>query len=182
MSEDQHPLNQNPLFGPLPLELEQNIRSVNPWWAGEPMLHPPRFRRWPFKKIVSSLKSGMTPAIVLRGPRRIGKTILLQQVIESLLAEGIECHRLLYVPFDELPTLKGIQEPVLAISRWFEKLILGKSFNTMANDKRPAYLFFDEVQNLDTWAPQIKNLVDNHGVRALITGSSSLRIEENHFH
>lgn len=36
---------------------------------------------------------------------------------------------------------------------------------------------FDEVQNLSEWAPQIKHLVDNHSVRALVTGSSSLRIE-----
>jgi predicted AAA+ superfamily ATPase len=36
---------------------------------------------------------------------------------------------------------------------------------------------FDEVQNLDAWAPQVKNLVDNHAVRTLVTGSSSLRIE-----
>lgn len=30
---------------------------------------------------------------------------------------------------------------------------------------------------VDAWAPQIKNLVDNHTVRVLVTGSSSLRIE-----
>ena len=47
----------------------------------------------------------------------------------------------------------------------------------MANAGRPDYLFLDEVQNLDAWAPQIKNLKDNHGVRALVAGSSSLRIE-----
>jgi predicted AAA+ superfamily ATPase len=177
MNIEQHPLQKDPLFGPLPLELAQNIRSVNPWWDDKPMLNPPRFRRWPFKKILKTLQAGMTPATVLRGPRRVGKTILLQQVIEHLLSEGIEPRRLLYVPFDDLPTLKGIKEPVLAIARWFEKLILGTSFNAIANEKRPAYIFLDEVQNLDTWAPQVKNLVDNHGVRALITGSSSLRIE-----
>ena len=38
-------------------------------------------------------------------------------------------------------------------------------------------MFFDEVQNLDAWAPQIKNLVDNHAVRLLVTGSSSFDIE-----
>jgi len=119
----------------------------------------------------------MTPATVLRGPRRVGKTILLNQTIEWLLADGVNAKRILYVPFDELPTLRGIQEPVLAISRWFEKQILGATFNSMANQGQPAYLFLDEVQNLDAWAPQVKNLVDNHGVRALITGSSSLRIE-----
>jgi predicted AAA+ superfamily ATPase len=177
MKERQHPLKRDELFEPLPLELAQNIRSVNPWWVGEQMLRPPKFRRWPFERILRSLKQGMTPATVLRGPRRVGKTILLQQAIEFLLAEGTDAKRILYIPFDELPTLRGIQEPVLAISRWFEKQILGTTFNANANENRPAFLFLDEVQNLDEWAPQVKNLVDNHGVRALITGSSSLRIK-----
>jgi predicted AAA+ superfamily ATPase len=141
------------------------------------MLRPPTFRRWPFKRLRRLLDQGMTPAVVLRGPRRVGKTVLLQQTIQALLEEGVSGRRILYVPFDELPTLSEIKEPVLAIARWFEREILGESFNRAANEKRPAYLLFDEVQNLDAWAPQVKNLVDNHGVRALVTGSSSLRIE-----
>jgi len=172
-----HPLEQNPLFGELPLELAKNIRSVNPWWTGGEMLRPPAFRRWPFERLYRLFVDGMTPAVVLRGPRRVGKTVLLQQTIQRLRDEGVAGKRILYVPFDELPTLRGIKEPVLAISRWFEETILGESFNRAANEGRPACLLFDEVQNLDAWAPQIKNLVDNHGVRALITGSSSLRIE-----
>jgi len=101
----------------------------------------------------------------------------LQQAIQRLLSEGVEGRRILYVSFDELPTLRGIQEPVLAIARWYEKTILKETFNKIANHGIPAFLFLDEVQNLDAWAPQIKNLVDNHTIRALITGSSSLRIE-----
>lgn len=177
MTNKISPLQRNPLFGPLPFELVENIRSANPWWAGDEPLHPPKFRRWPFDRMLSMLKQGMTPSTVLRGPRRVGKTILLRQAIQALLKEGIAGNRILYVPFDELPTIKGIQEPVLAISRWFEQQVLGKTLNVMANQGKPAYLLFDEVQNLDAWAPQVKNLVDNHGVRCLITGSSSLRIE-----
>ncbi len=177
MRAGQHPISKDALFGPLPLELAENLRSLNPWWTGEPGLNLPRFHRWPFDRVLKSLAKGMTPATVLRGPRRVGKTILLKQAVESLLARGVQGTRILYVPFDELPTLRGIREPVLAISRWFEKTILGSSFTSMANRNLPAHIFLDEVQNLDAWAPQVKNLVDNQGVRALITGSSSLRIE-----
>ncbi|MBU4582288.1 MAG: AAA family ATPase, partial [Proteobacteria bacterium] len=123
------------------------------------------------------LTQGMTPATVLRGPRRVGKTILIQQLIESFLAEGMDPCRILYVSFDELPTLRGLREPVLDIARWYEKEVLKSTFNEFARRAGTAYLFFDEVQNLDAWAPQIKNLVDNHDVRVMITGSSSLRIE-----
>lgn len=177
MTNKISPLQSNPLFGELPFELAANIRSVNPWWSGAESMHPPHFRRWPFDRMLRMLRQGMTPATVLRGPRRVGKTILLKQAIQALLGEGVKGTRILYVPFDELPTLRGIQEPVLAISRWFEKEIAGDTFNALTNRGTPAYLLFDEVQNLDAWAPQVKNLVDNHGVRCLITGSSSLRIE-----
>ena len=171
------PLEANPLFGPLPLELSQNIRAINPWWQGEPGPPVPSFQRWPFARLKRMLTTGMTPATVLRGPRRVGKTVLLRQIIEDLLAMRTSPKRILYVPFDELPTMAGIEEPVLAIARWFEREELSATFNTMARRGEPAFLFFDEVQNLDSWAPQIKNLVDNHAVRVLVTGSSSLRIE-----
>jgi predicted AAA+ superfamily ATPase len=97
--------------------------------------------------------------------------------MEKLISEGVSANRILYVPFDELPLIRGLKEPVLAISRWFESKILGRSFNEAGRAAQPAYLFLDEVQNLDAWAPQVKSLVDNHMVRALVTGSSSLRIE-----
>jgi predicted AAA+ superfamily ATPase len=177
MTRSRSPLETNPLFGQLPLELSANLRSLNPWWTGHPGPELPAFRRWPFERLLKAVHRGITPAAVLRGPRRVGKTVLLRQVIESLLAERVDARRILYAPFDELPALRNIQEPVLAVSRWYEKEVLGKTFNEAGRQKEPAFLFFDEVQNLDAWAPQVKNLVDNHTVRVLVTGSSSLRIE-----
>jgi predicted AAA+ superfamily ATPase len=177
MARKGNPLESNPLFGKLPFELSENLRTLNPWWVGRPGPDLPSFRRWAFERLLRLVRQGITPAAVLRGPRRVGKTVLLRQIIESLLAEGIESKRILYVPFDELPALRNILEPVLAISRWYEENVLGKTFNETGKQGRPAFLFFDEVQNLDAWAPQIKNLVDNHTVRTLVTGSSSLRIE-----
>ena len=177
LPQHSSPLEKNPLFGSLPFELSENLRGLNPWWRNEPAPALPSFHRWPFARLKHMLMEGMTPATVLRGPRRVGKTILLRQIIQDLLGTGTPASHLLYIPFDELPTLKGIKEPVLAISRWYEKEVLGSTFNAMAREGQPVFLFCDEVQNLEAWAPQIKNLVDNHSVRVLVTGSSSLRIE-----
>jgi predicted AAA+ superfamily ATPase len=177
MSEPTHPLKRNPLFGSLPLEFSENLRSLNPWWSSQPGLPTPLFHRWPFKRLKHLAHKGITPTTVLRGPRRVGKTVLLRQLIQSLLKEGVPGHCILYVPFDDLPTLAGVREPILAISRWFENNILGETFNSAIQKGKQAYLFFDEVQNLDSWAEQVKNLVDNHAVKVLLTGSSSLRIE-----
>lgn len=177
MGKRANPLDQNPLFGKLPLELAENLHQLNPWWRGEPGPRLPAFHRWPFPRLRKSLLEGLAPATVLRGPRRVGKTILLRQIMESLLAEGVSASRILYVSFDELPTLEGIAEPVLAIARWYQDQVLKSGFNAAAQSGENAFLFLDEVQNLNAWAPQVKNLVDNHAVRVLLTGSSSLRIE-----
>jgi predicted AAA+ superfamily ATPase len=44
--------------------------------------------------------------------------------------------------------------------RWFENRILKSTFNEAARADEPAYLLFDEVQNLKDWAPQLKALLD----------------------
>lgn len=165
-------------FSPsLPTELTDDLRRLNPWWDGRPAPRTPPFRRWLFHRLERLLTAGLTPAVVLRGPRRVGKTVLVRQVIEQLLAGGVAADRILYVPFDEIAALGRLQDPILAIARWYESQILGRTFNESARVDGIAHLFLDEVQNLDAWAPQVKHLVDNHEVRVLVTGSSSLRIE-----
>ncbi|MBI4567349.1 MAG: ATP-binding protein [Planctomycetes bacterium] len=154
------------------------LRDQNPWWSGKPGPPPRTYRRWLFPEVRDSLLTGLTPAVVLRGPRRVGKTILLRQIIEDLLKEGRRPREILYLPFDELKPLLRLSMPVLTLARWFEQNILGCTFNEAARAGLPALLFLDEVQNLDNWAPQVKSLVDNHSVRVLVTGSSSLRIEQ----
>ena len=165
-----------PQSGRLQIELADNLRTMNPWWFGRPGVPVPGFHRWPFARLKQLLMQGIAPATVLRGPRRVGKTILLRQVLEDLLQHGVTASRVLYVPFDELATLAKMTEPILQVARWFENEVLHASFNEAALRHEPAFLFFDEVQNLEDWAPQLKNLVDNHAVRALVTGSSSLQI------
>jgi len=163
----------------LPPSLEALLFETNPWWQGKPARPQPPFRRWLFHALLERLKSGLAPITVLRGPRQVGKTTLQMQVIQHLLdVEAVSPKRILRVQFDEIPSLKGVREPVLTMCRWFQHKILNKSFNESARDGEIAYVFFDEVQNIEDWAPQLKSLVDHHDVRVLVTGSSALRIEQ----
>jgi len=157
--------------------LEATLRDDNVWWRGERVFGLPPMRRWAFQPVLRGVKQGVTPVTVLRGPRQIGKTTLLNQVIDSLLDEGVSPKRIFRVQFDELPALKNLSEPILELSRWYADNILGKTLNQAAQDGEQAFLFFDEVQNLDDWAPQLKHLVDMQPVRVVVTGSSALRIE-----
>jgi predicted AAA+ superfamily ATPase len=162
----------------LPPSVDAFLYSTNPWWQGKPGPVIPSYRRWAFHSTLKKLKSGLAPAVVLRGPRQVGKTTLQLQMIEYLIREeGVRSNRILRVQFDEIPSLSGLNEPILTIARWFENRILGNTFNEVARQNFPAFLFFDEVQNLLDWAPQLKALTDHHTVKVLVTGSSALRIE-----
>lgn len=170
-------MSQKTLFALLADGLEATIRDDNPWWRQERMANVPRMRRWAFESALRGVKNGLTPATVLRGPRQVGKTSLINQVVQSLLDEGIAPRRILRLQFDDLPELRKIASPLLELPRWFAENILGKSLNQAALDGEPAFIFLDEVQNLPDWVPQLKHLVDMAPVRVLVTGSSALRIE-----
>lgn len=165
------------LFKLLKSGLEATIRDNNPWWRGETLYNLPTMRRWAFEPVLSNLKNGLAPAVVLKGPRRVGKTVLLEQVIADLIANGIQPRRIFRMQFDDLPGLTKLDTPILDLCRWYSENILQKTFNRAATDGEQAYIFLDEVQNLPDWGPQLKQLVDINPVKVLVTGSSALRLE-----
>jgi len=162
----------------LPQGLEANLHRLNPWWRGLPQAPLPPIRRWAFPIAMERLRTGLAKATVLVGPRQVGKSTLASQIIEALLKEGTNPRRIFCVQFDELPELRTIKEPILRLADWFEKQLLRETFNQAAQEGHPVYLFLDEVQNLDAWAPQLKFLVDTSAARVMVTGSSALRIEQ----
>lgn len=166
-----------PLIRMLAHGMEAMLRDNNPWWRGERIFGLPPLRRWAFQPVLEGIKSGMTPVTVLRGPRQVGKTTLLNQVIHALLDEGVAPKRIFRLQFDDLPQLRNLSEPILALIRWYADTVLGKTLNQAAWDGEQAFIFLDEVQNLPDWAVQVKHLVDMNPVRVLVTGSSALRIE-----
>jgi predicted AAA+ superfamily ATPase len=162
-----------------PSECVHNLDRQNPWWTNKPLPVIPASRRWPYNNLRERLDRPIAPIVVICGPRQIGKTTLQLQLIQSLLSEGVSPRRILRVQFDDLPSLSRakFEEPILRIVDWFEKVILRATLNESAQRREPAFLFFDEVQNLGTWDVQLKSLVDHSTVRVMVTGSSALRIE-----
>ncbi len=170
----------NPLApnAPLPGATDRVLRRMNPWWQGDAAPLLPPHRRHLVGQIRRRLASRLAPIVVVRGARQIGKTTSQLHLLTDLLAEGVPARRILRVQFDELGSLRGLgEDPVLRLVAWFERAILGKSLNQAARDDEATFLFFDEVQNLSRWAPQLKALVDSSTTQVLVTGSSALRIE-----
>src|SRR5947209_5036952 len=81
-NQESWPMKQRQLFQLLSEGLEITIRNANPWWRAEPIAEVPAFHRWAFEPVYTRLTRGLAPAIVLRGPRQIGKTTLLNQIVD----------------------------------------------------------------------------------------------------
>lgn len=176
-SRKPQPIFEAAPLGGLPAGLVEFLEGQNPWWSGKELKPTQRYRRWAFDETISRLESGLTPIVAIRGPLQVGKTTIQEQLVEDLLRlKNVNPARILRVQFDEVPSLGSFQEPVHAIVRWFERNVLKGTLNAAARRNEPVYLFFDEVQNLRTWAPQLKSLVDQASAKTLITGSSALRI------
>lgn len=170
---------QIPIFvdSGLPPPLIDDLRRFNPWWENEAMPVQPATRRHLVTQTRRCLNSNVAPVVVVRGPRQVGKTTAQFQIIQDLLDEGVHPRCILRVQFDDLETLARLKEPILRITDWFERRIAPRRFNALAQSGKMAYLFLDEIQNLKGWDVQLKSLVDNSTVKAVVTGSSALRIE-----
>ncbi len=161
----------------IPPQLHADLHRMNPWWTSGDLPQHPIMRRHLVTQTRRRMDADIAPIVAVRGPRQVGKTTAQFQIIEDLLEEGVSPKNILRVPFDELASLQKIEEPVLKITDWFEQNITIDRFNTLARHGQKAYLFFDEVQNIDRWHAQLKSLVDTTSVKVVITGSSALRIE-----
>lgn len=162
----------------LPGGLELTLRRFNPWWADSPGPNLPPHRRHIVGQIRRRLSGRLAPIVVVRGARQIGKTTSQLHVLSDLLSEGISGRNILRVQFDELGDLARLGgDPILRLVDWFERNILKQTLNAAAHNGERTFLFFDEVQNLDRWAPQLKALVDTSTTQVVVTGSSALRIE-----
>ncbi len=149
---------------------EQMLRvlfGLNPWWrtgvAPKDLARP--VKRAAFYEARRFLQvEPIRRVVVLSGARRVGKTTIMYQMIEDLLATGVSSKSVLYVTFDH-PLLKFFN--------------IGQIVDVFRGSIAPAadgnvYLFFDEVQYASDWNNWLKVLHDQMpGARIMATGSAS---------
>src|SRR6476620_3481666 len=85
--------------------LVNDLRRMNPWWEGNALPVLPKTRRHLVKQIHRRLELRLAPAVVVRGPRQIGKTTAQLQVLKDLLDRGVPPRNVFRVQADELPEL-----------------------------------------------------------------------------
>ena len=142
----------------------RSLTLANPWWSGQPIPNQylPAYER-PQLQIVMEYRS-LGRIIVVKGPRRTGKTTLIYQYISRLLKEGVNPTQILFVSHDDLTLRLPLQE-------------LLDSYNILTRpDPGDKFVFLDEVQFLPNWSDMAKVITDRDKLLHLVVSGSSSSI------
>jgi len=156
-------------------QINERIRFENPWWETKDIdpYYTKMKKREYFKLFIPLVKEkSIKRAVVLMGPRRVGKTVILFHTIQQLLTDGVDAENICYFSI-ETPIYNGIG---------LEEL-LNLYFNLAKKDKnKELYVFFDEIQYLKDWEIHLKSLVDSyHNIKFIASGSAAaaLKLKSN---
>lgn len=141
----------------------ERVLFQNIHWSKTASFEVPIVERDILKKLLETLLTSKL-ILFLTGPRRVGKSILLKQVINSLIKRSnIEPRQILFYEFSRGESKEKIWD-------------VYKFFNTEISDPNQLqYLFFDEIQYINGYEIILKEIYDNRSnVRIIATGSLSL--------
>ena len=150
-------------------QILKRVKQENPWWE-EPHSIPGVFSEWtprPYLDLLAPLveQSDIRRAVVLMGPRRVGKTVMIHHMIDRLLKAGVQAKQISYISVDH-PIYNG-----LSLEDFLSSYTLATSIDP---SKDPCYLFFDEIQYLKDWEKHLKSLVDSYpNLQCLVSGSAA---------
>ncbi|MBR0197396.1 MAG: ATP-binding protein [Kiritimatiellae bacterium] len=145
------------------------VKLDNPWWqsgtvnriytAVKPRLFIEKFYHY-------ITLEGVQRSIVLMGPRRVGKTWLIQHAIDRLLTKGgVLAKNVIFLPID-VPVYHGTD---------IEELVNEACRSSGANLKTDRlFVFFDEIQYRKDWEISLKTLTDSYpNIRFIASGSAA---------
>ena len=150
-------------------QLTAHMRVENPWWNRMPPQIDEVYQRMRtrayFERLASLVEEvNVRRAVVLMGPRRVGKTVLLQHIIQKLLDTGIPARSVAYLSLDQ-PLYSN-----LSIEELYAQIrVAGGLKNTEST-----FLFLDEIQYLRDWERHLKVFVDAHPrIKCVVSGSAA---------
>lgn len=157
------------------VEILRILNKYNPWWEGKeiPLSKTNSFKRGDFHMLRPHLDRKEILSII--GPRRVGKTILIHQLIQDLMESGTDPKRIFYLSVDEVELNKGGAE-LKDILETYSKYVIKTPLDSL---KETHYLFLDEIQEIPNWERILKNWYDfGYKLKFIISGSSSIWISK----
>ncbi|QQR98563.1 MAG: ATP-binding protein [Sphingobacteriales bacterium] len=152
-------------------QIIDRIHSDNSWWQENSIeIFFKKMSKRPYFDIFYPLviEKEIKRAVVLMGPRRVGKTVMINHTIQKLIDEGIESNKICYFSIDT-PTYSKI--PLESLLIYFLEI-------NKLNKNDDLYIFFDEIQYLNNWELHLKSLVDTyHNIKFIVSGSSAAALK-----
>ncbi len=141
------------------------LTAFNPWWktgAVNPRMSK-TYKRFAFYEAMKRMdQTDIRRTVVLTGTRRVGKTTIQYQMIETLLARGVAPQKIVFISMDH---------PMLKLSGVNEVL---ECYHENIYAEQDVYYFFDEIQYAQDWDKWLKTIYDMQpDTRVVATGSAS---------
>lgn len=112
--------------------------------------------------------SEINRAVVLMGPRRVGKTVMMNHTIQKLLDDGINPKKICFINIEN-PIYNNIH---------LEQLFIYARQATTEESPKGWFVFFDEIQYLKDWEVHLKVLVDSYPkTKFIVSGSAAAALK-----
>ncbi|MBP6575713.1 MAG: ATP-binding protein [Chryseobacterium sp.] len=149
----------------------ERLRYENPWWINMqiPQTYSSMSKRLYFKLFYPFvIENNVKRALVLMGPRRVGKTVMLFHSIEQLIKEKVNPQKIFFI---------GIDNPIYVHLSLEDILNLCKESLNL-NNLDGCFVFFDEIQYLKDWERHLKVLVDSFPeTKFIVSGSAAAALK-----
>jgi hypothetical protein len=149
----------------------ERLRYENPWWVNKqiPEVYSTMAKRLYFSLFYPFvIEKNVKRALVLMGPRRVGKTVMLFHSIQQLLTENVNPQKIFFI---------GIDNPIYVHLSLEDILNLCKQ-SLNQNNLKDCYVFFDEIQYLKDWERHLKVLVDSFPeTKFIVSGSAAAALK-----
>ena len=147
-------------------QVVERLRFENPWWVNghieEDYLQMSRRLYFDLFKPLA-METDVRRALVLMGPRRVGKTVMLFHLVEELILKGVDPQKIIFIT---------IENPIY-INLGLEQLFQYAKEAVGSEDTNGWYVLYDEIQYCKDWEVHLKTLVDTHRQCKFIASGSA---------
>lgn len=141
------------------------LTAYNPWWKTGAVnaKMAKTYKRFAYYEAMKRVdQKDIRRTVVLTGTRRVGKTTIQYQMIETLLERGVAPQKIVFISMDH---------PMLKLSGVNDVL---ECYHENVYAEQDVYYFFDEIQYAQDWDKWLKTIYDMQpDTQVVATGSAS---------